>query len=108
MKWSFDYAIHETNLDKSFCLRQNMNMLITEHAVITPHKTARVRAVAASTATLRPATLVQTTATVQPVVQVKPVAQVNPIKRQNLLLLTLVMLPLVGAVYNLLTYGILR
>jgi hypothetical protein len=102
MKWSFDYAIHETNLDKSFCLRQNMNMLITEHAVITPQKTARVRPVAAPLPVVRPVETV-----VQPVVQVKPVA-LNPIKRQNLLLLTLVALPLVGAVYNLLTYGMVR
>jgi hypothetical protein len=103
MKWSFDYAIHETNLDKSFCLRQNMNMLITERAVITPQKTARVRAVAAPLPVVRPVETV-----VEPVVQVKPVAQVNPIKRQNLLLLLLVALPLVGAIHNLLTYGIVR
>jgi hypothetical protein len=106
MGWLSDYAICETNLDKLFCLRQNMNMLITERAVITPHKTARVRAVAAPAATLRPVTLVQPTT--QAVVQVKPAAQVNPIKRQNLLLLVLVMLPLAGAVYNLTTYGIMR
>jgi hypothetical protein len=107
MGWLSDYAIRETNLDKLFCLRQNMNMLITERTVITPHKTARVRAVVAP---VTPVALVPTTAqpAVQAAVQVKPVVQVNPIKRQNLLLLLLLMLPLVGAVYNLLTYGIMR
>jgi hypothetical protein len=81
-----------------------MSMLITERAVITPQKTARVRPVTPATPLVRSAPEV-----VAPVVAlVLPRVQVNPIKRQNWLLLTLVMLPLAGAIWNLATFGWMR
>jgi hypothetical protein len=81
-----------------------MSMLITERAVITPQKTARVRPVAPTTPLVR-----STPEVVAPVVSlVLPRVQVNPIKRQNWLLLTLVMLPLAGAIWNLATFGWMR
>jgi hypothetical protein len=81
-----------------------MSMLITERAVITPQKTARVRPVAPAAPLVRSAPEV-----VVPVVSVAlPRVQVNPVKRQNWLLLTLVMLPLAGAIWNLLTFGWVR
>lgn len=78
-----------------------MSMLITERAVITPQKTARVRPVPVVAPVARRVEVVAPTVA-------KPVVQANPLKRQNLLLLTLLMIPLIGGVYNILTYGLVR
>jgi hypothetical protein len=87
-----------------------MSMLITERAVITPHKTARVRPVVAPAPVVSaaPEAIAPVVYNPQPMVAVEPKTQINPIKRQNLLLLVLVLVPLIGAVSNLLTYGVLR
>jgi hypothetical protein len=80
-----------------------MSMLITERAVITPQKTARVRPVAPTAPLVRSAPEF-----VAPMVTVVQPRVLNPVKRQNWLLLVLVSLPLAGAVWNVLTFGWIR
>jgi hypothetical protein len=108
MRWSH-FAKHETNLDFLFCLRQNMNMLTAERAPFNPQATARV--------TTRAKTLPTAPIRVQHATRVAPRAlprQAAPSlwatlaklgDRQSWLLLALMLIPVMGAVHNFMTYG---
>lgn len=76
-----------------------MNMLITERAVVAPQKTTRVHPVPLAPVT-RPAEF--------DAAPVQPVVQTDPLKRQNLLLLVLLLIPLIGGIHNIITYGLVR
>jgi hypothetical protein len=107
------YAMCETNLDKLFCLRQNMAMLITERAILTPQRTTRVRSV--PQVVELPESVAQPIPAATELVSSLPKPQGLLFRklsalgdRQSWLLLGLVFIPVVGAVLNFMTYGFVR
>ncbi len=85
-----------------------MAMLITERAIINPPRTTRVRHVPQTVALPEAAT--QTAPITSSQTKVQPVSQTHQRlgDRQSWMLLVLVLIPLIGAVSNLLTYGFIR
>jgi hypothetical protein len=112
MRWSH-FAEYETNIDFLFCLRQNMNMLTAERAPFNPQAVARVTPRAQTLATA-PVRVRQVTRVLPRVQQPQEVTQsiwatlAKLGDRQSWLLLTLILIPVFGAIHNFMTYGFNR
>ena len=88
-----------------------MSMLITERAIINPQRTTRVRRVPVTVALPEPITQAQPTIQASTVrtVTIQNTSLVSKLgDRQSWLLLSLILIPVAGAIYNFMTFGLAR